>query len=118
MAPAESAPPTPPGPEPSVPAAGSTPAPGGSGAWGGWLSGGASARATRREERQARRDARRAERGIGGAMWGILLVLIGLGLLGSELIPSFDWDLAWPAALVAFGILLVAASIRRTPTDT
>jgi hypothetical protein len=44
-----------------------------------------------------------------------LLVLIGAGILASELIPGFDWDSAWPTVLVAFGVLLIAASIRRAP---
>ena len=47
-----------------------------------------------------------------------MLVLIGAGILASELIPGFDWDVAWPATLVAFGILLIAASIRRAPAGS
>jgi hypothetical protein len=73
------------------------------------------ARAARRAERYARREARRAERGLGGAIWGVLLILIGAAVLGSELIPGFDWDIAWPAILIAIGILFVLASIRRPP---
>ena len=53
---------------------------------------------------------------MGGSFWGVLLVIVGAGILASELIPGFDWDLAWPTVLIAFGILLVVASIRRTPT--
>jgi hypothetical protein len=72
-------------------------------------------RAARRAERDARRAARRAERGFRGAIWGVVLVLIGLAILASELVPGFDWNVAWPAFLVAIGVLLMLASIRRPP---
>jgi hypothetical protein len=109
----------PPGPGPTSPGVGAGPAPaaGGPPGWGSWPPGGAAGRDVRKAEHQARREAR-AERGIGGSIWGVLLVLIGAGLLASELIPGFDWDVAWPAVLVGFGILLVLASIRRTPIDS
>ena len=103
--------PTPPGPTPGPAAAGPDPA----ASWGAWTWGGSPAREARRAERRAQREARRSERGIGSAIWGVLLVLIGAGILASELIPGFDWDAAWPTVLVAFGILLIAASIRRAP---
>ena len=130
----------PPGPEPAaplplegpVPAPGSTqptPGPGpatpgpvppisgpdASSDWRGWGWGASSGRDARRAERRAQREARRAERGIGSAIWGVVLVLIGAGILASELIPGFDWNVAWPATFVAFGVLLIAASIRRVP---
>ncbi len=115
----------PPGPEPTPPPPGSTPAPGlapspppapgGAEPWGGWLWGGSSSRDARRAERHARREARRAERGMGGPFWGVLFVVAGAAILASELIPGFDWDLAWPALLIGLGILLVVASIRRPP---
>lgn len=122
----------PPGPEPVDPTSGPTPTPGltptpapspasspGSGdAWGGWLSGGSSSHDARRAERRARRDARRAERGMGGSFWGVLLVIAGAGILAAELVPGFDWELAWPVILIAFGVLLVAASIRRPQAAT
>lgn len=103
----------PPGPEPSTPSAGPVPpAPGGGPAWGDW-SGGPSWRDMRRAERHARHEARRAERGIGSAWWGILLVLVGAGFLASELIPDFDWNMTWPAVLIACGVLLIAGALRR-----
>src|SRR5260221_12449564 len=124
-----SGPAVPPGPEPAVasfgpatppgPAPSSGPAPSptlsGGASWGDWLSGSPDTRAARKAERRARRDARRAERGWGGPFWGVLLVIIGAGFLASELIPAFDWNLAWPVVLIAFGVLLVAASMRRPP---
>lgn len=104
----------PPGPEPSTPSTAGPipPAPGGGTGWGDWA-GGPSWRDTRRAERHARREARRAERGIGSPWWGILLVLIGTGFLASELIPDFDWNMAWPAVLIACGVLLIAGALRR-----
>lgn len=108
----------PPGPEPASATPASAPAPGlapDAPSWGDWLSGDPGARAARKAERRARRDARRAERGMGGAFWGVLLMIVGAGILASELIPGFDWNLAWPAILIAFGVLLVLASIRRAP---
>jgi hypothetical protein len=108
--------PTPPGPTPAGPTAGpANSGPGPAASWGAWTWGGSPAREARRAERRAQREARRAERGIGSAIWGVLLVLIGAGILASELLPGFDWDAAWPTVLVAFGILLIAASIRRAP---
>jgi hypothetical protein len=109
---------TPPTPGPAPATAGPIPPTSGRDAssdWGGWLWGGSSARDARRAERRAQREARRAERGIGSAIWGVVLVVIGAGILASELIPGFDWNVAWPATLVAFGVLLIAASIRRAP---
>jgi hypothetical protein len=101
-----------PGPAPATP--GEDP----SAVRGGLLWSNSSSRDARRAERHAQREAHRAERGIGGAIWGVVLVLIGAGILASELIPGFDWDVAWPATLVAFGILLIAASIRRAPAGS
>ena len=123
MAPVDPGPggPVAPGPEPSASLSGSGAAPsspGGDAGWGGWISGGPSAAAPWRADRQARRDARRADRGVGSVFWGALLVLVGAVLLGSELVPGFDPDVAWPVLLVAFGVLLVAASIRRAPADS
>ena len=104
----------PPGPEPSAPWTGGPipPPPGGGTSWGDWSSG-PSWRDVRRAERHARREARRGEWGIGSAWWGILLVIIGAGFLASELIPDFDWNLAWPGVLIACGVLLIAGALRR-----
>ena len=38
---------------------------------------------------------------------------IGAGFLASELIPDFDWNLAWPGVLIACGVLLIAGALRR-----
>jgi hypothetical protein len=102
----------PPGPEPAAPDPGPAPAPGPA------PDPGPASHAARKAERQARREARRAEHGMGGSFWGVLLVIVGAGILGSELIPGFDWDLAWPTVLIALGILLVVASLRRAPSDS
>jgi len=113
----------PPGPEPaSIPEAGHLPSPSGPFAgdvtgWPGWVPDPGSARSARRAARAARREARRGERGLGTAIWGLLLVLLGAGILAAELVPGFDWDLAWPLAFVALGVVLVTGSIRRPPVD-
>lgn len=114
----------PPGPEPA-PTAGAVPGPtptgssaGDPGAWPGWGEDRGSARFARRADRAARREARRGERGLGAAIWGLLLILFGAGLLAAQLLPGFDWDLAWPLAFVAIGLVLVAGSIRRAPADS
>ena len=80
----------------------------------GRLAVGQSGRACRAQGRTSGAPGRTTRRAwVGGPLWGVLLVIVGAGILASELIPAFDWNLAWPTILIAFGILLVLASIRR-----
>ncbi len=47
-------------------------------------------------------------------VFGALLVLVGLVFLVDRwFVIRIDWDLVWPAALVAVGLLLVLQGVRR-----
>jgi phage shock protein C len=69
-----------------------------------------------REQRRAARAARRAERGSDGRtgtiIVGAILVLLGVGFLVRQYLPSFDWDYVWPAVLVALGVVVILAALR------
>ncbi len=71
-------------------------------------------------ERAARRATRRADRASRGSneavalLFGVGLIVVGVLFLARELI-GFDWDLVWPAVLVAVGGLLVVGGLRRRP---
>ena len=43
---------------------------------------------------------------------GVILVGLGALFLAGEFMPSFDPSLAWPAASVVLGVVLVILSIR------
>lgn len=43
---------------------------------------------------------------------GVILVLVGLAFLAQEFLPAFDLSVAWPAASVALGVVLVILSLR------
>jgi chemotaxis response regulator CheB len=75
-------------------------------------------RSQRRQERWQRRSDRRAARSEhrgGGLVFGLILILIGGMLALHQIVPSFDFNLTWPVAIVAVGLLLVASSVRRNP---
>jgi phage shock protein C len=73
-------------------------------------------RAAERDQRRAARDARRAARGsdgrTGSIIVGAILVLIGVGFLVRQYLPSFDWDYVWPFVLVAIGVVVILAALR------
>jgi len=75
-----------------------------------------SQRAFERDQRRAARAARRAERGYdartGSIVVGAILVLIGVGFLVRQYLPSFDWDYVWPVVLVALGVVVILAALR------
>jgi phage shock protein C len=100
------------------PPAGSAPAPGTPPAAGNTVDG----RAQREADREARRAARRARGGDGrtaSIIVGGILVLIGVGFLLREFIPSIDFDLFWPLVLVVLGIVVLATALRpRGPSGT
>jgi phage shock protein C len=73
-------------------------------------------RSAEREQRRAARAALRADRGSDGRtgtiIVGAILVLVGLGFLVRQYLPSFDWDYVWPAVLVALGVVVILAALR------
>lgn len=75
-----------------------------------------SQRAAERDQRRAARAARRAERGYdgrtGSIVIGAILVLIGIGFLVRQYLPTFDWDYVWPVVLVALGVVVILAALR------
>jgi phage shock protein C len=74
-------------------------------------------RADWRAQRRAYRAARRAQGGpgIGGAVIGIIFVLVGAWLLVRQYMPDFDPDRFWPFVLVALGVVLLVFAIARRP---
>ena len=97
------------GPVAAEPAGAAGPGPVGPGAW-----------SDRVEARRAARAARRAARagrgnGSAGLVIGGLLVVIGVAFFARELMPTLDLDLFWPLGLIALGVVLVIASVRRDP---
>ncbi|MGH2466350.1 MAG: PspC domain-containing protein [Candidatus Limnocylindrales bacterium] len=71
-----------------------------------------------RSQRAAWRAQRRAERsqrhgGGGAVILGIILVGLGILFLAQQVIPAFDWELAWPIVVIGLGIILIAGSLRR-----
>jgi phage shock protein C len=69
-----------------------------------------------RQERWQRRADRlegRRERGSGGLVFGLLLILVGGMLAWHQIDPTFDVNLTWPVFILAVGLVLVVSSIRR-----
>ena len=79
----------------------------------GWTAPATDQRAARREARAARRAAGPDSGLSGAAIAGGILVIIGGFFLAREFLPSIDFDLVWPAALIAIGVLLVVSALRR-----
>jgi len=78
-------------------------------------------RSQRRQERWQRRQERwqqGAERFEGhhergpGLVFGLLLILVGGMLAWHQIDPSIDLSLSWPIVIIAFGVILVASSLR------
>ncbi len=105
---ADAAPGTPGVPQGAVPPPGSVP--GGDWRWQGrqdrWQS-----RAERWQRKAERRAQRRERHGSGGIVLGALLIVIGGLIAWHEYDPRLDMSLAWPVAVIAFGIFLVASSV-------
>jgi phage shock protein PspC (stress-responsive transcriptional regulator) len=65
-----------------------------------------------RWQRRAERWEHRAERhGSGGVVFGALLIVVGGLIAWHEIDPRLDLSLAWPIAIVAFGVFLVISSV-------
>jgi hypothetical protein len=56
--------------------------------------------------------------GVGGLVFGAILVLLGIWLLLEQFYPSLDFDLVWPLFIVGAGIVLLVAAISRGTADT
>jgi phage shock protein C len=80
-----------------------------------WAQDWRSQRATWRAQRRAERAEWRARRrtGNGAVVAGLLLIGLGILFLGQQLIPAFDWNVAWPIAVILLGLVLIAGSVRR-----
>jgi phage shock protein C len=48
------------------------------------------------------------------SLFGVILVVIGLGLLGNN-IGIFNWSVVWPAALIILGIVILVRNLERRP---
>ena len=68
-------------------------------------------RADRWQLKAERRERRAERRGSGGVVFGALLIVIGGLIAWHEIDPSLDLSVAWPAAIIAFGIFLVISSV-------
>ena len=65
-----------------------------------------------RWQRKAERQDQRGERhGSGGIVFGALLIVVGGLVAWHEIDPRLDLSLAWPVAIIAFGVFLVASSV-------
>ena len=80
-----------------------------------WTPGPGDWRWQRRADRWQRRMDRwenRHERGNGGLIFGLLLIVVGGLLAWHQVDPNVDLGLLWPLGVIALGILLVASSFR------
>jgi phage shock protein C len=54
----------------------------------------------------------RMEPGRAGLVFGVVLIVAGVVALANEVF-RIDWELLWPAALIAFGGLIVLLTLRK-----
>ena len=47
-------------------------------------------------------------------LFGVILVVIGVGLLGNN-IGIINWSVVWPAALITLGIVILVRNLERRP---
>ncbi|MGD0018136.1 MAG: PspC domain-containing protein [Candidatus Limnocylindrales bacterium] len=69
------------------------------------------ARQDRWQQRAARWEQRRERHGSGGIVFGALLIVVGGLIAWHEIDPRLDLNLAWPIAIIAFGVFLVISSV-------
>jgi phage shock protein C len=68
-------------------------------------------RAERWQRKAERREQRGERHGSGGIVFGALLIVIGGLFAWHEIDPRLDLSLAWPVAIIVFGIFLVVSSV-------
>ena len=56
----------------------------------------------------------RIEPGQAGMLFGVVLIVAGVAALANEVF-RIDWEVLWPAALIALGGLVVLLAVRREP---
>jgi hypothetical protein len=49
-----------------------------------------------------------------GVVLGVILVVVGLAILGSN-IGIINWSVVWPAALITLGIVVLVRNRERRP---
>lgn len=49
-----------------------------------------------------------------GVVFGVILVVVGLAILGSN-IGIINWSVVWPAALITLGIVVLVRNLERRP---
>jgi hypothetical protein len=47
-------------------------------------------------------------------LFGVILVIIGLGVLGNN-IGIINWSVVWPAGLITLGIVIMVRNLERRP---
>ena len=72
-------------------------------------------RADRWQQRAERVESRR-DRGP-GLIFGTLLIFVGGTLAWHQIDPRIDLNLSWPIVIIAFGVILVASSLRWRERD-
>ena len=83
------------------------------------------ASAARQDVRAARREARAARRAAGGqgsglpasALFGVILVALGVFFLAREWLPEIDFDWVWPLILVGIGVVLLVSAMGGRSND-
>lgn len=46
-------------------------------------------------------------RGNGRILFGLILLIIGIGFLLQQLLPSFSFNYVWPIIIIAIGLFLI-----------
>jgi hypothetical protein len=47
-------------------------------------------------------------------VFGLILVIVGLGILGSN-VGIINWAVVWPAALITLGVVILVRNLERKP---
>ncbi len=74
-------------------------------------------RSARREAGAVRRAARGERRGQSSAIFGVILIGVGIYFLAREWLPQIDFDWFWPLILVGIGVVLLVSAVTRRPDD-